>query len=86
MTFRPIDGFVISESIVHRVERVPGWAVSHQGAKWRALCGIRVGGTGSRGEFEFEVPVALDPESWRLAANCAACLAASERRDLGALS
>jgi hypothetical protein len=29
--------------------------------------------------------VALDPESWRLAANCPACLAATERRELGAL-
>jgi hypothetical protein len=35
--------------------------------------------------FEFEVPVALDPESWRLAANCPACLAVTERRELGAL-
>jgi hypothetical protein len=36
--------------------------------------------------FEFEVPVALDPESWKLAANCPACLAATQRRELGALS
>jgi len=36
--------------------------------------------------FEFEVAVALDPESWRLAANCQACLAATKKRDLGTLT
>jgi hypothetical protein len=85
MGFRAIDAPVFSESTVHRVERVPGWRVTGKGPQWRALCGIRVGETRSGGVFEFEVPVALDPESWRLAANCPACLAATERRDLGAL-
>ncbi len=48
--------------------------------------GVHIGSTSAGGAFEFEVPVALDPESWRLAANCPACLAATNRRDLGALS
>jgi hypothetical protein len=86
VSFRAISATVISESTVHRAERVPEWQASRVGPKWRALCGIRVGETRNGGDFEFEVPVALDPESWRLAANCAACLAASERRALGALS
>ena len=30
--------------------------------------------------------VALDPESWRLAANCQACLAAAQKRELGSLT
>jgi hypothetical protein len=77
--FRAITGAVLSDRTVHRVERVPGWASSHEGPPWRALCGVRVGVVRSDGAFEFEVPVALDPESWRLAANCAACLAASPR-------
>jgi len=83
--FRPIDSAVISESIVHRVERVPDWRPSDQGPRWRSLCGTRVGGTTRAGLFEFEVPVALDPESWRLAANCQACLAATRKRELGTL-
>jgi len=86
VSFRAIDGAVISESIVHRVERVPNWRPSDEGPKWRSLCGARVGAVGSNGLFEFEVAVALDPESWRLAANCQACLAAAERRELGTLT
>jgi hypothetical protein len=38
------------------------------------------------GVFEFDVAVALDPESWRLAANCQACLAATRKRELGTLT
>jgi hypothetical protein len=86
VSFRAIDGAVVSESIVHRAERVPDWRSPDQGPKWRSLCGTRVGGTTIEGLFEFEVPVALDPESWKLAANCPACLAATQRRELGALS
>jgi hypothetical protein len=86
VSFRAIDAAVVSESIVHRAERVPGWCPSDTGPKWRSLCGTRVGGTGQGGMFEFEVAVALDPESWRLAANCQACLAATERRELGLLT
>jgi hypothetical protein len=87
MGFRAITAPVFSESTVHRVERVPEWHASgeDQGPQWRALCGARVGHMRSEGMFEFEVPVALDPESWRLAANCPACLAATGRRALGAL-
>ncbi len=85
MGFREITAPVISESTVHRVERVPEWRLSAQGPQWRALCGVRIGEARGGGAFEFEVPVALDPESWRLAANCPACLAATERRELGAL-
>ena len=85
MGFREITAPVFSESSVHRVERVPEWLTSEQGPQWRALCGVRIGEAGRGGVFEFEVPVALDPESWRLAANCPACLAATERRELGAL-
>ena len=86
MSVREIDAPVVSESIVHRVEPVPDWRPTDQGPMWRSLCGARVGHMGRLGLFEFEVPVALDPESWRLAANCAACLAATEKRDLGTLS
>jgi hypothetical protein len=86
VSFRPIDAAVISESIVHRVEQVPDWTPSDQGPMWRSLCGTRVGGMSWGGLFEFEVPVALDPESWRLAANCQACLAATRKRELGTLS
>jgi hypothetical protein len=86
VSFRAIDGPVVSESIVHRAERVPGWRPSDQGPKWRSLCGARVGQMRRGGLFEFEVPVALDPESWRLAANCQACLAATKKRDLGTLT
>ena len=86
VSFRAIDAAVVSESIVHRVERVPDWRPSDQGPGWRSLCGTHVGEMGRGGLFEFAVPVALDPESWRLAANCQACLAATERRDLGTLT
>ncbi len=85
VSFRVIDEAVISDKVVHRVERVPAWAWSATGPQWRSLCGVRVGETRKGREFEFEVPVALDPESWRLAANCPACLAATERRELGGL-
>ena len=85
--FRAIDAPVVSESIVHRAERVPDWRRSDPaGPKWRSLCGTRVGQMRQGGWFEFEVPVALDPESWRLAANCQACLAATKKRDLGTLT
>lgn len=80
MGLRAITGAVVSESTVHRVERVPGWWSSREGLPWRSLCGTRVGAIRSDGAFEFEVAVALDPESWRLAANCAACLAADRQR------
>lgn len=80
MSLRVITDKVVSERTVHRVERVPGWSSSHEGLPWRALCGARVGSIRSDGAFEFEVPVALDPESWRLAANCAACAAADRHR------
>ena len=86
VSFRAIDAPVVSESIVHRVERVPEWRPRDQGPMWRSLCGTRVGRTRRSGLFEFEVPVALDPESWRLAANCQACLAATRKRDLGTLT
>jgi hypothetical protein len=86
VSFREIDSPVVSESIVHRVERVPVWRPTDQGPMWRSLCGTPVGHTGRGGLFEFEVPVALDPESWRLAANCPACLAATKKRDLGTLT
>ena len=85
MSFRAISAAVISERVVHRAERVPDWHSSADGPGWRSLCGIRVGETRDGGMFEFEVPVALDPESWRLVANCPACLAATERRELGTL-
>jgi len=77
--FRTISEAVVSERTVHRAERVPDWSSSREGLPWRALCGIRVGKIRDDGAFEFEVPVALDPESWRLAANCAACLAADRQ-------
>jgi hypothetical protein len=86
VSVRAIDGTVISESIVHRVERVPNWRPSDDRPEWRSLCGARVGEAGRSGLFEFEVPVALDPESWRLAANCQACLAAAQKRELGTLT
>ena len=86
MSFRAISAPVISESTVHRVERVPEWRASKEGPQWRALCGVRVGEARGGRPFEFEVAVALDPESWRLAANCPACQAATERRELGALA
>jgi hypothetical protein len=86
VSLRAINAAVVSESIVHRAERVPGWRPSDDGPKWRSLCGTRIGETKVSGLFEFEVPVALDPESWRLAANCAACLAATQKRELGTLT
>jgi hypothetical protein len=86
VAFRAIDAAVISERIVHRAERVPDWKPSDAGPGWRSLCGTRVGVTHLGGLFEFEVPVALDPESWRLVANCQACLAATRKRELGTLS
>jgi hypothetical protein len=84
--FRAIDAPVVSDSFVHRVERVPDWRSPDQGPMWRSLCGARLGDMGRGGLFEFEVPVALDPESWRLAANCEACLAATKKRDFGTLT
>jgi hypothetical protein len=81
VSFRAIDTPVVSDRIVHRVERVPD-----RGPMWRSLCGVPVGHTGREGLFEFEVPVALDPESWRLAANCQACLEATKKRDFGTLT
>jgi len=86
VSFRAIDAAVHSERIVHRVERVPNWRPSDTGPRWRSLCGTRVGDVTPGGLFEFAVPVALDPESWRLAANCEACLAATKKRDLGTLT
>ena len=86
MSFRAIDTAVISESIVHRAEQVPNWRPSDEGPTWRSLCGTRVGEMGRGGLFEFEVPVALDPASWRLAANCPACLAVTRKRELGTLT
>jgi hypothetical protein len=83
---RAIDVAVVSESIVHRVERVLDAGASNDVPRWRSLCGARVGDVGRGGLFEFEVPVAVDPESWRLAANCRACQAAAEKRELGTLS
>ena len=86
MSLRAIDSAVVSDRIVHSVERVPDWRASDNGPKWRSLCGTRVGEMTPAGLFEFEVSVALDPESWRLAANCQACLAANRKRELGTLT
>lgn len=86
MSLRPIDAAVVSETVVHRVERVPGWQPSDGSPEWRSLCGTRVGEMSADGLFEFDVSVAVDPESWRLAANCPACLAVSEKRELGTLT
>jgi hypothetical protein len=86
VSFRPIDAAVISETTVHRVERVPDRRPTDDGPTWRSLCGARIGEMRPNGLFEFEVPVALDPESWRLVANCQACLAAAQRRELGTLT
>ena len=82
--FREVTAPIFTESTVHRVERVPEWGASATGPQWRALCGVHIGESHG-GLFEFEVPVAIDPESWRLAANCPACLEATLRRELGAL-
>ena len=86
MSFRAIDAPVVSERIVHRAERVPNWRPSDEGPQWRSLCGTPVGEMTQCGLFEFDVAVALDPESWRLAANCQACLAATRKRELGTLT
>ena len=82
---REISAAVISERIVHRAERVPNWRANSGAPPWRALCGVPVGGTRASGAFEFDVAVALEPEAWRLAANCSDCRAATERRELGSL-
>jgi hypothetical protein len=86
VSLREIDEAVVSESLVHRVERVHGWQPSDAVPEWRALCGARVGEMKGDGLFEFDVSVAVDPASWRLAANCPACLAASQKRELGTLT
>jgi hypothetical protein len=83
MGLRTITGAVVSDRLVHRVERVPVWRLTAEAQPWRALCGVPVGRAHPGGAFEFETGVALDPESWRLAANCSACLAVTERRALG---
>jgi hypothetical protein len=85
VSLRKISGAVLSDRIIHRVERVPGWRSTGQAQPWRALCGVPIGKTDAAGSFEFDVAVALDPEAWRLAANCTACLAATQRRELGSL-
>ena len=85
VALREISRAVISEGVVHRAERVPNWYVSSTKAPWRALCGAKIGVTREGGAFEFEVAVALDPLSWRLAANCPGCVAATERRELGSV-
>ena len=83
---RTISAAVISERIVHRAERVPGWRANSGSPPWRALCGVPVGRVrDGGGPFEFAVAVALEPEAWRLAANCSDCLAATERRELASL-
>jgi hypothetical protein len=82
---RTISAAVISERIVHRAERVPDWRANSGVPPWRALCGVPVGRARDGGMFEFAVAVALEPEAWRLAANCAECLAATERRELASL-
>jgi hypothetical protein len=86
MGVRAIRGAVVSDRIVHRAERVPGWVATSLTPAWRALCGVPVGRASANNEFEFEVAVALEPEAWRLAANCSACQAATELRDLSALT
>lgn len=85
MSLRKISGPVVSDRLIHRVERVPAWRGTAGAQPWRALCGVPVGKARPGGAFEFEVAVALDPEAWRLAANCSACRAVTERRNLGAI-
>ena len=85
MSLREISGAVLSDRLIHRAERVPSWRRTAEGQPWRALCGVPVGRAHPGGAFEFDVAVALDPEAWRLAANCPACRAITERRDLGSL-
>jgi len=82
---RQISAAVVSERIVHRAERVPNWRANSGAPPWRALCGVPIGGTHASGAFEFDVAVALEPEAWRLAANCTDCRAATERRELASL-
>ena len=84
MSLREVSDAVYSDRIIHRVERVP--KALDGTAPWRALCGVPVGKTHAGGSFEFDVAVAIDPEAWRLAANCVACRAVTERRALGTLS
>lgn len=86
MSLREISEAVVSDTIIHRVERDPGLVRGAANAQpWRALCGVPVGRTHPGGAFEFEVAVALDSEAWRLAANCSACRAVTERRNLGSI-
>jgi hypothetical protein len=85
MSLRTISGAVHSDRLIHRAERVPGWQLIADAQPWRALCGVPIGRAGEGGAFEFGVGVALDPEAWRLAANCSACRDATERRELGCL-
>jgi hypothetical protein len=85
VSLRKINSAVFSERLIHRVERVPAWRLTAEAQPWRALCGVPVGKARAGGAFEFDVAVALDPEAWRLAANCSACLAVTERRELGSI-
>jgi hypothetical protein len=85
VSVREISSTVVSDRTVHRAERVPGWRSVGEAPPWRALCGVPVGKTRAGGAFEFDVAVALDPEAWRLAANCSSCLAVAERRKLSSL-
>jgi len=85
VSLRSISSAVVSDRLVHRVERVPAWRTTAEAQPWRALCGVPVGSARSGGAFEFSAAVALDPEAWRLAANCSACRAVTERRALGTL-
>jgi hypothetical protein len=85
VALRTISGAVVSDRIVHRAERVPAWRLTADAQPWRALCGVPVGKAGAGGAFEFDTAVALDPEAWRLAANCSACLAVTERRARGSV-
>jgi hypothetical protein len=86
VSLREISSAVLSDRPIHRVERVPAWRGTAGAQPWRALCGVPVGKARAGGAFEFDVAVALDPEAWRLAANCSACLAVTERRELGSVS
>jgi hypothetical protein len=85
VSLRKISGAVLSDRLIHRVERVPAWRATAEAQPWRALCGVPIGKARAGGAFEFDVGVALDPEAWRLAANCSACLAVTERRALGSV-
>lgn len=83
VSVREISSVILSDRLIHRVERVPAWRSTAGAQPWRALCGAPIGKAHAGGAFEFDVAVALDPESWHLAANCSACLAVTERRMLG---